>query len=952
MTTASKPWWQQATALVSLSASGTITGFSVSPHGPAEMPQATPAQVRLLAFRQMAKPTSTAEVTFRSAIVAAARYYLRLAQHRTPAEMEAMIWQHDSVNGADHGESCAAFASLTLEMASKVVGRDSWVTGGTSYPWPLHAWADVRVDPNPASPGIVSMLQDAQAHHRWHPLGDGYTPQPGDWVLFDGHVEVVTQYAGGVLSTIGGDSLPNLSVNAHEYRGSLAGNGVVGFVNNDEQVPAPGRSDTGAGQASAGSNHVSADAAQTGNAAIPGLTASAPGAPPGNYAGTRTVPVPPQGHGHRHRPNSAGGTATTLHPHRSGHGQGLAHAGPASTGSTDAQTEADVPGAVRFGPAAEFQKVRRGAASIPGATAPVGRTAAASAPPHRRYQPPSGTVPAQTTPAQTTPAQLSSAQRAFIDQVVPGALAAQREYGVPASVTIAQAIDESGWGQSGLATKDHNLFGIKGEGPAGSDTQLTEEYVDGHWQVTIASFRAYHNVAQSIADHGKLLATSGYYQAAMAHTQNPDAFASALTGIYATDPQYGHILINLMRQYNLYQYDQPGAAKSAPSGGTPAQAGTSRPATPGTASIPGATAPSPGSPAGSSSPAPGEHTGGAGSRSAGGQGASGHGGGHRGTGHGSRPRRGGTPGRGSTPPGHGTTPPVSTPPRVSPASPGATPAPGRPAGRKTPASPPGPEAPAASPSPSPSLTPAAVPPISAPPARLSATLRPGRQPASHDRTATATLLAKRTVAPTPRQARPAKVQTAVRYDVPLPRAVRNSFVALARTPIMRSESLYQDVAGDFGLPWELLAACDWMQCESKPRHSPVHGERLGTRNPDGTEYHTRSEALAQCAEDLLTLADEVYGIELTSGEHLSVRDLANAYAAFRWGSLLKTHRTSAMEFPYSVAGLTGYKVNMRWPAIDEPNAPDKPGTRFKRPFGAVPVVLALGYPATAPPGQA
>ena len=37
---------------------------------------------------------------------------------------------------------------------------------------------------------------------------------------------------------------------------------------------------------------------------------------------------------------------------------------------------------------------------------------------------------------------------------------------------------------------------------------------------------------------------------------------------------------------------------------------------------------------------------------------------------------------------------------------------------------------------------------------------------------------------------------------------------------------------------------------------------------------------------------------------------------------------------------------MRWPNIEEPNAPDKPGARFRMPFGAVPVVLGLGYPAT------
>jgi hypothetical protein len=38
---------------------------------------------------------------------------------------------------------------------------------------------------------------------------------------------------------------------------------------------------------------------------------------------------------------------------------------------------------------------------------------------------------------------------------------------------------------------------------------------------------------------------------------------------------------------------------------------------------------------------------------------------------------------------------------------------------------------------------------------------------------------------------------------------------------------------------------------------------------------------------------------------------------------------------------------MRWPDIKDPNAPDKPGTRFKMPFGAVPTVLFLGYPAIA-----
>ena len=73
-----------------------------------------------------------------------------------------------------------------------------------------------------------------------------------------------------------------------------------------------------------------------------------------------------------------------------------------------------------------------------------------------------------------------------------------------------------------------------------------------------AQFRVYHNIAESIADHAELLATSGYYQRAMADRAVPDAFANDLTGVYATDPEYGSNLIALMQLYNLYRFDAPG----------------------------------------------------------------------------------------------------------------------------------------------------------------------------------------------------------------------------------------------------------------------------------------------------------------------------------------------------------------------------------------------------------
>ena len=236
MRPAPRPRWQQATALVSLGAGGVVTGLSFVPGSPAEVTSPKTLPFALMALEKSAKSAPTEDGALRSAIVNVARHFLHMAERKTPAEMEAIIWRHASLDGADHGPSCAAFASLTLELGSHVAGYESWVTGGTSYPWPLHAWADARVDPNPASPNVLSVLQDAQNHDRWHPLGDGYDPQPGDWVLFDGHVEVVTNYSGGVLHTIGGDSLPNLTVNAHTFTGSLAAQGVSGFVDNGQLV--------------------------------------------------------------------------------------------------------------------------------------------------------------------------------------------------------------------------------------------------------------------------------------------------------------------------------------------------------------------------------------------------------------------------------------------------------------------------------------------------------------------------------------------------------------------------------------------------------------------------------------------------------------------------------------------------------------------------------------------
>jgi hypothetical protein len=176
--------------------------------------------------------------------------------------------------------------------------------------------------------------------------------------------------------------------------------------------------------------------------------------------------------------------------------------------------------------------------------------------------------------------------------------------------------------------------------------------------------------------------------------------------------------------------------------------------------------------------------------------------------------------------------------------------------------------------------------------------------------------------------------------------VTTAYFASAKAPLARGEYLYRDVAASTGIGWQLLAAVDWMECKADPRRSPVHGEKLGSLNPDGTAYSTKSRALTQCACDLIELAGAVYGIDLTVPRAQSVPTLAAAFSAFRWGALLRRHGVSPMEFPYAVAGLTAQHQKMHWPGIDAPDAPDRPGARFREPFGAVPVVLCLSYPAT------
>lgn len=157
----------------------------------------------------------------------------------------------------------------------------------------------------------------------------------------------------------------------------------------------------------------------------------------------------------------------------------------------------------------------------------------------------------------------SSWQRDFILSVARGARESQRATGVPASVTLAQAIIESDWGRSKLTRDANNLFGIKAfnvPGTAGTYDIGTREVYSGGSVMVMASFKAYATLDDSIVDHGNWFYDNSRYRGALAVKDDPRAFARAISAAgYATDPGYAPALINLMDRYNLYAYDvQPG----------------------------------------------------------------------------------------------------------------------------------------------------------------------------------------------------------------------------------------------------------------------------------------------------------------------------------------------------------------------------------------------------------
>ena len=132
-------------------------------------------------------------------------------------------------------------------------------------------------------------------------------------------------------------------------------------------------------------------------------------------------------------------------------------------------------------------------------------------------------------------------------EIVAAAQASQAKYGIPAEVTIAQWKLESGNGKK-MPAGSNNPFGIKAKVGQPFVESETNEFINGQMQTVKQKFAKFDSLEDAFDAHAKLLATGAAYANARKQKDDPQAFADALTGTYATDPQYGTKLKSLMNQ--------------------------------------------------------------------------------------------------------------------------------------------------------------------------------------------------------------------------------------------------------------------------------------------------------------------------------------------------------------------------------------------------------------------
>ena len=148
--------------------------------------------------------------------------------------------------------------------------------------------------------------------------------------------------------------------------------------------------------------------------------------------------------------------------------------------------------------------------------------------------------------------------QSFLNTIGPVAQQVAQENGIYASVMIAQAALESGWGNSALSTQGHNLFGVKWNGTGNYVTMPTQEYYGGQWHTINAKFQSYNSYYDSLTGYAQLI-KNNFPNSTRANAATPQIAAANLKygvyGSYATDPNYANSLDRMISDYELTRYD-------------------------------------------------------------------------------------------------------------------------------------------------------------------------------------------------------------------------------------------------------------------------------------------------------------------------------------------------------------------------------------------------------------
>ena len=160
----------------------------------------------------------------------------------------------------------------------------------------------------------------------------------------------------------------------------------------------------------------------------------------------------------------------------------------------------------------------------------------------------------------------------FLAAIKPYVIEDMKKSGILASLTASQALLESNKGNSGLAVKGNNLFGIKGSYNGQSVKMETTEYYGGKPFKVMADFRKYPSWAESIEDHSALFNRLDRYKNLRGEHDWKKATKYVKEDGYATAPDYTSTLQSVIQRYRLMEWDDEvlyGQPDLAPKTGNP-----------------------------------------------------------------------------------------------------------------------------------------------------------------------------------------------------------------------------------------------------------------------------------------------------------------------------------------------------------------------------------------------